>query len=113
MMDFYEEINTLVNEINKGKVNKQEANQRIKNLKETYGDDVFPSFEFEKKPKPWTKAYFYTLQKKNMTGACSEEFILHMAEVGDYLSLKRKKSIVGIAVMVILIILVIMVRIFR
>lgn len=63
-MDFYEEINTLVNEINKGKVNKQEANQRIKNLKETYGDDVFPSFEFEKKPKPWTKAYFYTLQKK-------------------------------------------------
>lgn len=59
------------------------------------------------------KHTFTRCRKKNMTGACSEEFILHMAEVGDYLSLKRKKSIVGIAVMVILIILVIMLRIFR
>lgn len=63
-MDFYEEINTLVNEINKGKVNKQEANQRIKNLKETYGDDVFPSFEFEKNRNLGQKHIFTRCRKK-------------------------------------------------
>lgn len=95
MADFYDEINALINGITSGRINGKEAEQYIARLKDQYGSDAFPSFDFKKQPKPWNKEYLRELQKKNILGACSEEFILHMAEVNDYVLEKRKKSIIG------------------
>ena len=103
MADFYDEVNVLVNNIAIGKVGKKETEQIIGDLKKKYGNDIFPSFKFQKQPMPWTKEYLHLLQKKNITGACSEEFILHMAEVSEYIALKKKKKIIGIVVGVIFI----------
>lgn len=109
MTDFYDEVNKLVNNIARGKVGKNDAEQIIEELKSKYGSDVFPSYDFHKQPMPWTKEYLHTLQKKNVTGACSEEFILHMAEVSDYISSKKKKTIIGIAVVIIIIVVLIII----
>ena len=108
MADFYDEINTLINGIVSGRINAKEAEQYIDRLKKQYGSDSFPSFNFKKQPKPWNKEYLLELQKKNITGACSEEFILHMAEVSDYVFARKKKSITGaIAAAVIIVLLII------
>ncbi len=108
MSDFYDEINTLINGIASGQIKAKAAEQYIDRLKDQYGSDVFPSFDFKKQPKPWNKEYLCELQKKNVTGACSEEFILHMAEVSDYVFGRRKKSIIGaIATTVIIFLLIV------
>ena len=94
----YDEINLLVNDILDGSVSRDDVASRIKSLKELYGDDIFPDINFQKEPKPWNSAYFSKLKKMNITGACSEEFILHMAEVGEYIRMRKRKLIIGIIV---------------
>ncbi len=91
MADFYDEVNVLVNGIASGKIDREGAQKAITELKDRYGEDAFPSYIFEEQSRPWTKEYLDYLRKKNITGACSEEFILHMAEVNDYLKAKKKK----------------------
>lgn len=112
MADFYDEINVLINSIVSGQMNAKEAEQYIDRLKVQYGSDVFPSFDFNKQSKPWDKEYLRELQKKNVTGACSEEFILHMAEVSEYVFGKRKKSIIGGIIAAVIILIVIIALIF-
>ena len=49
----------------------------------------------------------------NITGACSEEFILHMAEVGEYIRMRKRKLIIGIAIIVILLFFTILIFILK
>ena len=107
MAEFYDEINILINGIVSGQINTKEAEQYIDRLKNQYGADAFPSFDFQKRSEPWDKVYFRELQKKSVTGACSEEFILHMAEVSEYVIKKRKKIIIGGIIAAIIILLII------
>lgn len=109
MSDFYDELNLLMNNIINGKVDKKETEKIIREMKNTYGDDVFPSFPFEKQSKPWTKTYFNSLRTKNIMGACSEEFILHMAEVSEDICLKKKRAITGGVIAAICIVLLIVI----
>lgn len=111
MNEFLDEVDVLVNDIINHDVNLSETQARIDVLKNKYGEDSFPSINFEKKAQPWDEAYLKELKVKNVTGACSEEFLIHMAEVSDYLSAKKQKSttiaIVTAIVAILIIILVI------
>lgn len=109
MVDLYDEISVLISGIVSGQINVKEAEQYIDRLKNQYGTDAFPSFDFKKQPQPWNKDYLRELQKKNITGACSEEFILHMAEVSEYVFGKRKKNIIRCVITAVIIILMIIV----
>ncbi len=89
MMKSYEELNNLIEGISNKKIGKEEAKDEIVHLRQKYGEDYFPPYRFTPAPKPWDEKYFESLKEKNMTGAGSEAFILHMAEVGEYLYKKR------------------------
>lgn len=95
MADRYDEINLLVNDILEGRAGKESTADRINALKKKYGDDMFPGIIFQKEPKPWDEGYMAKLKEKNITGACSEEFLLHMAEVSEELAAQKKRLIWG------------------
>ena len=111
MADYYDEINLLVNDIIERKVSKEVVAKRIDDLKREYGDDIFPSISFKKEPKPWNKKYLAKLKEMNITGACSEEFLLHMAEVSDEIASQNKRLVVctGISVIAVLIVIIVLV----
>lgn len=105
MSDFYDEINALINDIVAGRATKRDAEKKIEELKEEFGRDTFPSINFEKEPRPWSKDYLFTLKRKNITGACSEEFIRHMAEVSEDVYSKKRKTIIGIIIVSIVVLI--------
>lgn len=109
MADFYDEVNLLVNDIATGKTNVKEVRVSIDRIKIQFGSDAFPSFSFNKQPKPWNFEYLHELQRKNVTGACSEEFIIHMAEVSDYVFGKRRRNVIGAIVAIVIVIIMIIV----
>lgn len=100
MPDFFDEVGNLVDDITDFKITKAETAVRIENLKKKYGKDAFPDIHFQKEERPWRKEYLYKLKKMNITGACSEEFLLHMAEVSEEIASRKKKVVRGIAVAV-------------
>lgn len=106
MNDFYDAVNALVNGILNYKVTRKEAAARINALKKEYGEDSFPEINFQKEPRPWNVEYFQKLKMMNITGACSEDFILHMAEVAEDIIWKRRIAIIVIAVIAIVILVV-------
>lgn len=107
MSDFYDEVNQLINDIVGNKIKHQESAIRIKKMKEKYGDDVFPELFFEPEPKPWNRDYFTKLKKMSVTGACSEQFILHMSEVSDFVYKKTKKKLLSALIIGVVAILII------
>lgn len=111
MNNFMDEVNKLVNDIMNHDVDLRQVQNRITELKNEYGQDSFPSINFQKKPQPWDEAYLKKLKSKYITGACSEEFLLYMAEVGDYIVRKKRRklcTVIGIAsVMTLIIVLII------
>lgn len=98
MTDFYDEVNILINDIIEQRITRNDASKQIQALKTKYGNDIFPGIYFEKEAKPWNKAYLSRLKEKNITGACSEEFILHMAEVSDDIVLRKKRIVISVAI---------------
>ena len=108
MNESYTEIYTLVNDIVDHKVNLEEAAERIEMLKSLYGDDIFPGYIFEKEPKPWRKSYLKELKEMHISGACSEEFILYMAEVSDDIYAQKMRMIIGVAVTAVIILLLVL-----
>lgn len=110
MSDFFDEINRLVGDIVNHNMDSAQVQARIDDLKKEYGEDSFPSINFEKKPLPWNESYLRELRVENVTGACSEEFLLHMAEVSDYLAAKKHRTLtVAIAVGVVIVLIIILV----
>lgn len=107
MRDFFDEINRLVGDIVNHNVDSIQVKNRIEGLKKEYGDDLFSSINFEKKSQPWDESYLRGLKEKNVTGACSEEFLLHMAEVSDYLLAKKRRALTKIIVAVGVIVLIV------
>lgn len=115
MSDFFDEINMLVGDIINHNADSVQVKARIDGLKKQYGEDSFSSINFEKKPLPWDEAYLRELREKNVTGACSEEFLLHMAEVSDYLSARKGRTssiVAGVAIVLVLILIIIFVSMF-
>jgi hypothetical protein len=110
MNDFLDEINILVRDIVDHNIDLGQTQTCIEALKSKYGEDSFSSINFEKKSLPWDKTYLRELKEKNITGACSEDFLLHMAEVSDYLwAKKRRKVAIAIVVCVVIVLIAILV----
>lgn len=108
MADVYDEMNQLINDILENKINSKETGIRIKMLKEKYGEDIFPGFAFHPESKPWDKDYLKKLKTMSITGACSEQFIIHMSEVSEFIYEKKKKKllfgfITGVVVLLIMV----------
>ena len=74
-----------------------EIQKDISRLEREFGADIFLPLDFNKKSKPWNSAYFKELSDLSIAGASSKEFILHMAEVKEYLVKQKMKRIILIA----------------
>ena len=81
-----------VMDIIEGKYTLSEVQARIKTYEEQYGSDFFADYEVNQKEKPWDASYLNELRLKSMTGMTSKQFILHLAEVSEYVH-SREKSI--------------------
>lgn len=113
MSDFFDEVNRLVGDIINHNVDSVQTQARIDEMKQEYGEDSFPSINFEKKSLPWDESYLRELKEKNVTGACSEEFLLHMAEVSDYITAKKRRTtimamVAGIVIVLIALLIIIL-----
>ena len=109
MADFYDEVNLLVNDIATGKTNVKEVRVSIERIKTQFGSAACPGNSIEKQSKPRNFEYLHELQRKNVTGACSEEFIIHMAEVSDYVFGRQRRNVIGAIVAIVIVIIIIIV----
>lgn len=99
--NYFDEIYALVNSILEQHISVAEVRQRIDGLSQKYGNHIFPEISFQKKEKPWDALYLSELKEMNVTGACSKEFLMHMAEVSVYVhNKKRNLMLLGVAAIV-------------
>lgn len=98
-MDFVNKVVALERKILDGEITYDEVKKSLDDLEQQYGKDVFPGFILKKKPKPWSRKYLNELNEKRMAGATSKEFILHLAEVSDYVHKQEAaaKAVAGTA----------------
>lgn len=82
-----------VKEIANGKLSLKDVQQRIQEYEQKYGIDFFDDYDIEKKEKPWNKEYLKELEAKILSGIRSKQFILHLAEVSEYVYTNEKTEI--------------------
>ena len=68
-----------------GRTTLSEVKEKIKEMKQKYGNSCFNSYQLEKEkyPRPWTKQTINDLNILSISGASSEEFYLFFATVAD------------------------------
>ena len=81
-----------ITDITNGKYNLIEAKKKMQECEEKYGSDFFVEYEVEKKGIPWVRNYLEELRLKSMTGMSSKQFILHLAEVSEYVHKNEKQK---------------------
>lgn len=93
----------LIDDIFDGKCTLTETKKRIKQLEEKFGNNVLLSYDLDedekKEKKYWNKEYLEELRFQCACGMTrSKPFILHLAEVSEYVhsTKKRKKLLIGI-----------------
>ena len=79
----------VVEDILYNNLNTKTTKNRLMEIEEKYGKNIFASYSFEKKEEPWEKEYVEELKLKIMSGIISKELIIHLAEVNERLR-KRK-----------------------
>lgn len=79
-------------DIIEGKYTLSETKKKMQEYEEKYGSDFFVEYEVEKKGKPWDRNYLEELRLKSMTGMSSKQFILHLAEVSEYVHKNEKQK---------------------
>ena len=79
----------VVEDILYNNLNTKTTKNRLMEIEEKYGKNIFDSYSFEKKEEPWTPKYLEELKMKIMAGIISKELIIHLAEVNDYLRKKK------------------------
>ncbi len=109
MDERYDEMNHLIRLIIEEHISADEVREKIKDMSARYGDDLFPEFIFSPQSPPWNEEYMEKLKRMNVGGACSKDFLCHMAEVGCYIEKQknRKKLIVLFGFIAAIILLVI------
>jgi len=104
-MTHSEIIATFMMDIINGKYTLNDVKKKIQDYESQYGLDFFADYYVEKKDTSWDRAYLKELEIKCMTGMASKQFILHLAEVSEYVHTheqsekknnKQKYIIVGI-----------------
>ncbi len=84
-------IAQMIRDIINGKMNQAQAQNKIQELETQYGTEFFPNYAVEIKDKPWNQEYLNDLELKSMAGMSSKMFILHLAEVSEYVHAQNKK----------------------
>ena len=82
-------ISKVIENILNNKFDKKKTVMELSRIEQEYGKDVFVPYSFVKQEEPWTPKYLEELKMKIMAGACSKDFIIHLAEVNDYLRKKK------------------------
>jgi hypothetical protein len=83
---------SFIDDIVKGKYSLADVKQMINLFEKEHGSDFFVKYEVDKKDKPWDMAYLKELELKSVGGLCSKQFILHLAEVSEYVHKNQKKK---------------------
>lgn len=91
-MNNTEIISGFITEIIKGKYTLNEVKQKIQTYENQYGADFFANYDVEKKDMPWDSDYLHELEIKSITGMGSKQFILHLAEVSEYVHAQEKSK---------------------
>jgi hypothetical protein len=83
-------VSNVIKNILDNKFDKQKVAIELSKLEQKYGKDVFVPYSFKKKDQSdWNEKYLEELKMKIMAGASSKDFIIHLAEVNDYLRKKK------------------------
>ena len=82
-MDNSKQIVALIFDIIKGKYSLEDVNKIINDY-EQLEPDFFVECEIKKKEKPWDTEYLETLKEQAIAGISSKQFIIHLAEVSEY-----------------------------
>ena len=82
-------ISKVIENILNNKFDKKKTVMELSRIEQEYGKDVFVPYSFVKQEEPWTPKYLEELKMKIMAGAYSKDFIIHLAEVNDYLRKKK------------------------
>lgn len=90
-MDNFKITSQLIRDIINGKLNLEEVQRKIAELEAEYGKDFFVDYDIEKKEKPWDEKYLHDLEIKSMAGMSSKQFILHLAEVSEFVHSSKYK----------------------
>lgn len=80
-------------EIINGKFSLNDVIKQIQQYEKEYGANFFADYDVEEKEKPWDEAYLKELRIKCMAGMASKQFILHLAEVSEYVHNNQKNKI--------------------
>lgn len=86
-------ISEFIMDIINGKYTFGEVQQKIRSLENQYGTEFFPDYEISKKDKPWDQNYLDELEQKSICGMTSKQFILHLAEVSEYVHTTEKAAL--------------------
>lgn len=114
-MDKYQIKNELIRDIIDGKYTLDQVEKIIQELEAEYGEGFFEKYDVPKEEKPWNRETLKKLETDSLVGTCSKPFILHLAEVSEYVhekeqpveNSKKKGSLILIAVIATIIIIVI------
>ena len=83
----------LKKDIRNGKLSLDDVKREVRKMKEEFGEDAFLAYELDKKERPWDEEYLKELDDKGRSGAGSEEFILHFAEVKEEVAKRKKRRL--------------------
>ena len=93
MMEITKDQVALNREILDGILTVDEVKGKLHIMEEKWGcDEFYRGYFFERKARPWDRAYLEELTGKSMTGAFSKEFILHLAEVSEEVHRKERNK---------------------
>lgn len=79
-------------DIIEGKYSLAAAKSKMQEFEAKYGRDFFGDYEVEKKNTAWDSDYLNDLKIKCMAGMTSKQFVLHVAEVSEYVNSQKKEK---------------------
>lgn len=91
-MGLVEEHVKLTNSILAGDLNVDQVKSEVNRIESEYGPGSFDSYKVRKTSAPWTKEDLDELEIQSISGACSKDFYLYMAEVSEFVYKKNKKT---------------------
>lgn len=91
-MDKYQIKNELIRDIIDGKYTLDQVEIIIQELEAEYGEGFFDDYDVPKEEKPWNRETLKKLETDSLVGTCSKPFILHLAEVSEYVHNEERKD---------------------
>ena len=92
-MSAFDEQTKLINDIMNGRTSYDKVKQTLEHIENEYGENSFIDYKAEKKEKPWTKDDLYKLYDLCIAGVSSKDIFLYMAEISDYLKIKKRNTV--------------------